>query len=443
MGHLAAHKRAWLCAAGLVGCAGSPATTPDQATGAKAARARKDGAPHLRELGLSGASPRPTDGEDDGARPWAGFAGPVHFEALDTPPDTAHPVVCDLVGFSSALYVSHATDVIDRTGARVHRYDPTLPAGQRWSLAFDYDQPGRHGGGQGFPRVRAIGGRVLAVDGDSTSAGFFGVSDEWLETYVFRSDYQGQFQAIGPQRRAPAGLLAAPMAFHLFDIIDYRGLLVVSGGTMDGRRRYPAGLWLGTGDDRVLERRHVMGHGHGVVRSTYMHRYRGRLYIGFQNNEKRVPFDLAVIEGDPATHAPRLARATEHGGWMTRRFASGKGVLYWVASAKSKGRPASLFVSNDGIEFSQVDLPVSAGVPQDVVVSDRGAYVLTTKGLYLGNRTGPYAQVAPAPPGDPFGHFEEFCSAPMAQFGEHLVAGSTRDGRVYAIGPTGLHTSAR
>jgi hypothetical protein len=41
--------------------------------------------------------------------------------------------------------------------------------------------------------------------------------------------------------------------------------------------------------------------------------------------------------------------------------------------------------------------------------------------------------VAAAPPGDPFGRFSTFCSAPLAVYGEALVAGSTRSGKVFVL----------
>ncbi len=42
-------------------------------------------------------------------------------------------------------------------------------------------------------------------------------------------------------------------------------------------------------------------------------------------------------------------------------------------------------------------------------------------------------RLAPAPPGDPFGSFDLFCSAPLTAYDDALYAGSTRDGALYRL----------
>ncbi len=398
--------------------------------------------PLLSELTLPAPVLGSPDGEGDGGPQSISAlatAAQLSFERLEPAPPTAHPVVCDIVPYHSALYVSHATSIINRAGARIHRYDPYAAEGQRWSLVFDYDGHGR--GGQGLPRVRSIGNRLVAVDGDSTSAGFFGLGRDWAETYLFSSDDAGVFSPAIVDDTVPAGTRAAAMAFHLFDAIDYAGALITTGGmgVRDDRTdTWLAAVWAGDPNDVILSPRYRIGGVTGVLRTTYMHRFGGRLYIGFQNNERRARFDLAVLGGDPRdddTPAPVVARITPDGGWLTRRFASGGGALYWVASGyRGDGRPGRVFRSTDGATFSAVALPEAAGDAQDVAIGDGAVFVLTSTGLYRGNGDGAgWKLVAPAPAGDPFGRFEPFCSAPLVAFDGALYAGSTRDGGLYRI----------
>lgn len=324
----------------------------------------------------------------------------------------------------------------------MHRYDPAAPSGSRWSLAFDYNKNGW--GGQGLPRVRAIGGQLFAVDGDSTSAGFFGLTGAWCETYLFVSDTDGVFPPVAANA-APDATRAAPLALHLFDVIEYGGAVITSGGTgiRDERlRSWPAGLWIGARDDAELPLRFALASGFGVVRTTYMHRFGGRLYVGFQNNEKRLTSDLAVVSGDLLAESapePVLLRVTKDGGWLTRRFESGEGALYWVASGyrgKRDRRPGSVFRSTDGAVFEKLELPAGAGSAQDVVVSDGAVFVLAENGLYRSRDGEPLSLLATVPAGDPFGYFEGFCSAPLVAFDGALVAGSTRNGRLWRIEAT-------
>lgn len=387
--------------------------------------------PLLADLELPGAEP------DEGAtallpEPLQALArgGEAAWVELGEMPASAHPVVCDLVEHRGALYASHAVDLINRAGARIHRW-----SGGGWELAFAYD------GGQGLSRIRAIGGRLVAVDSDSTSAGFFGLSDAGHEAYLFVSDELGRFAPVSSA--APPRTIAVAGSLHSFDAIVYRGRLVATGGTgvrRGARRRWPGALWAGNPGDAILEPRFVVGLGNGVVRTTYLHHFAGRLYAGIQNNEARARFDVAVLSGDPLsprTADPVEVRLTPDGGWLTRRFASGGGELFWIASGYGRGRdrrPASLWRSGDGLRFEAVALPPAAGLPQDLVAGRDARLLLTSTGLWAsvrGERT--WRLIAPAPPGDPFGRFTTFCSAPLALFGDTLAAGSTRDGRIFIL----------
>lgn len=393
----------------------------------------------LDAVTLPAVDPGEPDGDGDG-KPAAlparlealAGGGAATWRELGPAPATAHPVVCDLVAHRGALYASHAVDVINRAGATIHRWRDG-----RWETAFDYRD------GQGISRVRSIGGRLVAVDSDSTSAGFFGISDAYVEAYLFVSDEAGSFAPVTGHREAPPRTVAIANSLHSFDAITYRGRLVVSGGTgvrSGARNLWPGGLWVSKPGEPITRPRYALGLGDGVVRTTYMHRFAGRLYVGFQNNEARARYDIAVLTGDPlaeSTPQPVMARVTGDGGWLTRRFASGGGELFWIASGYNYDRDrraARLWRSRDGQRFEVVELPAGAGVPQDIVAGAEARLLLTTTGLWASRRGEPgWRKVANAPGGDPFGRFSTFCSAPLAVYGDTLVAGSTRDGAVYAL----------
>jgi hypothetical protein len=419
-------------------CSSSPPPRPTDA------ETRRAGPPLLSDLDLPpvDAAAADPDGEDDNepsrlpdALRALAAVGEGRWVPLGPMAATAHPVVCDLIEHDGALYASHARSVINRAGSRIHRFRPA----DGWELAFDYDGPP---GGQGLPRIRAIGGRLIAVDSDSTSAGFFGLSGGRFEAYLFVADEHGSFAPIRGGE-PPAGIVAIRDSLHSFDVIEYRGRWVASGGTgvfAGARARWPGALWAADPGAAVIAPRHRLGFGAGVVRTTFFHRYGGRLYVGFQNNEARARFDLAVLSGDPLdpqTPEPALVRVTTDGGWLTRRFASGGGELFWIASGYHRGgdrRPATLFRSRDGLRFEPVGLPAGAGPVQDMIAGERARFVLTRRGLFAGWRGRPgWRRIASAPPGDPFGPHATFCSAPMAIFAGGLVAGSLRDGRVFRL----------
>ena len=96
-----------------------------------------------------------------------------------------------------------------------------------------------------------------------------------------------------------------PLAFHAFDVIRFRGAVVASGGTAAihdrSGTRYPAGLWAGKPGERLLMPVLFPGEGKkvGVVRTTYLHRFAGRLYAGFQNNGRRIRWGKRCPWGSP------------------------------------------------------------------------------------------------------------------------------------------------
>jgi hypothetical protein len=390
------------------------------------------------------------DGEDDGGV----VIGPglealaraprLRFERIE-PPAMAHSLVCDLAPIGDRIAAAYAERMIDLDGAQVHLLDATTGA---WTLALDWDRGGAPGrshevGGQGLARVRVVGDRLWVPDGDAPRRGGFGWSEAGFEDYVFVSQPGGVFPPLGAGDAPPGTTVVLPWAFHVFDVIGYRGARVATGGTADGDDSaplYPGGLFVGRDDQRLWPPRFRIGHPSrevGVIRATFAHRFAGRLYIGLQSNERRMGWDLAVLTGDPLaadTPPPALIRVTPDGGRLTRRFASGGGRLYWIAGDARRVR-AELWTSDDGVRFRQLRLPDGIGVPQDIVVAGGVRWLLATDGLYRAGVDDVFRRVAEAPGGDPFGRWDTFCSAPLAAAGDRLVAGSTRDGAVWRIAP--------
>ena len=98
--------------------------------------------------------------------------------------------------------------------------------------------------------------------------------------------------------------------------------------------------------------------------------------------------------------------------------------------------------SEDGGENWQ-RVGINSGLHSDALVRtvvnhpDRSEVVFTgtDKGLYRSESGSQFDLLAAAPPQDPFGHFETFCSAPLVVFDDALYAGSTRDGALYRVIP--------
>ena len=387
------------------------------------------------------------DGEDDGLsaeeRASAGKSlrriNHGRFVPLEKEPGL-HPLICDMLPFREALYVSTAVQPMDRVGTRVHRYKPG--ADKPWNLVFNGDRPGTSGtypdrGGEGLTRLRAIRGRIYAPDVDTPGPIRSFVTGAPTENFIFVSDREGNIPPLGepPLYRPHVSTLGAVFAVHNFDIIQYRNTLVASGGIIafdsSSKLLFPGALFVAPLSEKILVPRDAsIGLGKGVCRTTYLHRFRGHLFFGLQNNQHRLRVDLGVLSGSPLakdTPPSRMLRVTPRGGWLTRAFASGQGKLYWLAAGyRKQGRRARLYQSYDGVRFAHLELPKSVGEATDMLLLGDDLYLLTSRGLFRRSSKGVVVKLADAPAGNPFSGYNTMCSAQLAWLGDRLYAGSSR-----------------
>src|SRR5262249_27036956 len=147
-----------------------------------------------------------SDGNDDPEDPGDGHAPTAaRWEKVGTPP-LALTRICDLTPFGESLYAAHAHQPLGTDGATITRYVPDDEK-RPFHVAFDWNRPGEPtkggGAGQGFVRVRNIGGRLYVPDADPPYGGL-GVVDWGTEGYVFVSDEKGVFAPPGaPHFRPP------------------------------------------------------------------------------------------------------------------------------------------------------------------------------------------------------------------------------------------------
>jgi hypothetical protein len=402
--------------------------------------------------------PRPgpdPDGDDDPADTGGGpFPERARFERVGKAPLSLRRI-CDLTAFGGALYAAHANVPLDMDGATITRYDPRA-AKDPFTVAFDWNRPGEParngGGGQGFLRVHAIGGRLFVPDADPPYNGFE-ITEPGTEGYVFVSDLTGLFAPPrAPHLRPPgepnadgrpgAGIL--PRAYHVLDVIRFRGRLYASTGSVPpGQRAWhaasPGALHVASADLSrwTYEVDYPYPWKDGVWRLGYMVRFKGRLYAGLQDYEGVEPSDYVVFE--PAygtqviTHRDvHPVHATDGGTARTLRWYADDGKLYWIAIGRDGTK---LRVTEDGDTWRVVTFPKNAGAPTDVT-RFRGVLVaLTERGLYRLDQDPP-ARVAAAPSPDgrtPFEQNDMFCAAPLGVLDGTLYAGGQRDGALYRI----------
>jgi hypothetical protein len=399
----------------------------------------------------TGAEP---DGNDDPEDPGTGtLPSALRLQRVGRAPKALRRI-CDLTPMAGALFAAHANSPLGSDGATITRYDPT--AQSPFSLAFDWNRPGQParggGGGQGFLRVRAIGGRLFVPDADPPYAGF-GLADRGTEGYVFVSDTRGVFAAPGgPRLRPPSppqvtgapGAAVLPRAYHVIDVGRFRGRYYASTGSVPPGER----AWVGASpgalhaaDTSLARWTYEVDHPYpwreGVWRLGYMVRFRGKLFIGIQDYDGREPNDYVWVL--PPAGAPTVTRVDMHptrvttqGGALTLRWYTDRGRLYWLAYERNN--TVSLRVTEDGDRWFPVALPPDAGVPTDVTRFRDAVVVLTSRGLWRIDTVVP-VRLASVPldvrGNGPFDVNDLFCAAPLAVFQNALYAGGQRDGALY------------
>lgn len=439
----------------------SPRGGPEAAAAAPAAALASDAAPE--DAGASDAAPEAAapsqldpDGDDDPQDLGAGAIPPrLRFERVGRPP-LALQRICDLTPLGDALYAAHANLPLGTDGATITRYRPGDP--KPFAVAFDWNRPGEPttggGGGQGFLRVHATGGRLLVPDADPPYAGF-GIADRGTEGYVFVSDDAGVFApARQPGHRPPPTAAVLPRAYHVIDAIRFRGRLFAATGsappTESAWGDFAPGALHAEGDAGA---RWPFEVGYppplpgakpkwirGVWRLTFMVRFRDRLYAGIQAFDPREPNDYVVFEPGETL---RAFRATRGGGAQTLRWYADRGSLYWIAFSAGEG--VRLRVTPDGSSWEDVALPPDAGRPTDITRYRDGLVVLTERGLYRLPESGGGAVTRLAdvdadrdggpPSKSPFELTNGMCASPLAVFQDTLYAGGQRDGALYRLVP--------
>jgi hypothetical protein len=456
-----------LAACGLGAChgaAGTPDGEPARSTSLPAASGASSGESSAGGVVAPSASPSSEparsapepDGDDDPTDSGHGsLPEPAHFERVGRAP-LALRRICDLTPFGHALYAAHAYEPLDMDGATITRYDP---ADERtpFSVAFDWNragEPARNGGaGQGFLRVHAIGGRLFVPDADPPYNGFE-LTEPGTEGYVFVSDGNGVFAPPkmphhkppdGPDGHGGPGAGILPRAYHVLDVIRFRGRLYASTGSVPpGERAWhgpsPGALHVANGD--LSRWTYEVDYPpypwkDGVWRLGYLVRYRGRLYAGIQDYDGSEPNDYLVF--DPPAGAARITaadvhavRVTAQGTARTLRWYSHDGKLYWIAWARDG---VKLRVTDDGELWRVVELPRHAGWPADITLFRGVLVVLAAQGLYRLDQDPPtlVARVTTRDGHSPFEVADSFCAAPLAVLDDELYAGGQRDGALYRL----------
>ncbi len=402
------------------------------------------------------------DGNDDPDDPGTGtLPAAGTFEKVGTPP-LALDRICDLTPLRESLYAAHARSPLGSDGATITRYTPG--AKKPFAVAFDWNRPGERtrggGAGQGFLRVRAIDERLCVADADSPYNGL-GLVEKGTESYVFVSTRDGRFPpARMPGHRPPTapdlstldgagGAAVLPRAYHVLDVIKFRGGLFASTGSVPPKERAWRGPSPGalhraneTGARWLYEVDYPFPYQDGVWRLTFMVRFRDRLYAGIQDYDGREPNDFIVIEprtpesGTITRQELRAVRITDTGAAGTLRWwvdaAATPPRLYWLAWDRGD---VTVRYSTDGDTWHKVDVPANAGRPSDITRFRDAVVVLTERGLWkldgAALATQPIAKVEGTR--SPFEVSDLLCAAPLAVFGNELYAGGQRGGTLYKL----------
>ncbi len=387
------------------------------------------------------------DGNDEPEDPGAGSVPErARFEKVGTPP-LALTRICDLTPLGDALYMAHANQPLGTDGATITRHRPS-DAKRPLGVAFDWNRPGEPtkggGAGQGFLRVRNIGGRLFVPDSDPPYGGL-GLVDWGTEGYVFRSDESGAFaRARDPHFRPPATAGVLPRAYHVLDVVKFRGALYASTGSVPPTEK----AWRGASPGALHRANEDLSRwtyatdypfpwNDRVTRLTFLVRFRDRLYAGIQDFDGKDPHDYVYFT-DVSHEGAHPVQATKLGGVQTLRWwvdvKATPHRLYWLGWGRDG---IGLRVTTDGDHWTLVDLPDDAGRPTDVTRFRDAVVVLTERGLHrLDDATGTTAVSTVARIEDkksPFEVSDFFCTAPLAVFQDALYAGGQRGGTLYRL----------
>lgn len=418
---------------------------------------------HELDAGAPAPSTREPEGDDDPEDTAAALPARGTFVKVGTPP-LALTRICDLTPLGDALYAAHANQPLGTDGATITRYRPSDEK-RPFTVAFDWNRPGEPtkggGAGQGFTRVHAIDRRLFVPDADPPYGGL-GLVDWGTEGYVFVSDAKGGFAPPrAPHFRPPAapdlatgggGAGVLPRAYHVLDVVRFRGALFASTGSVPPKERAWAGPSPGAlhradakGARWTYEVDYPFPYRDGVWRLTYMTRFRDRLFVGIQDYDGREPNDYLVIDPGEASTIGREhvkpVRVTGTGAAQTIRWWVDRAVsptrLYWIAWTRDTG--AVLRVTTDGASWTPIELPQDLGAPTDVTRAGDAVVVLQERGL---SRLGG-GVIATVPDHDPpqkkkrrpspFDLTDLMCAAPLAVFRGELYAGGQRGGSLWKL----------
>lgn len=457
----------------LAGCTTARAPDPspaarDASSSLRASEASVDASASGTNPDASDGAPAPPaqldpDGNDDraaGSETTTALYEHATFTAVGKPP-LGLSRICDLRAFGGKLYAAHANQPLGTDGATITTYRPE-DAKTPFSVAFDWNRFGEPtkggGGGQGFLRVHAIDGRLFVPDADPPYGGL-GAVDYGTEGYVFISDRNGAFaRARHPHAGLPglpdsegrAGASVLPRAYHVLDVVKFRGHLYASTGSVPPDARAwsgpsPGALHVAKPD--LSRFTYALGfpspYPGGVWRLTYLTRFRDKLYAGIQDYDGRSPFDYArftLPEGhDVLSEADAVGkRVTALGAAFTLRWYTDHGTLYWIAGTHDGN--ISLRKTTDGETWDTVDLPQGVGRPTDIVRFRGHLVVLTERGLValdVGLAPRVLATVASPDAGavkkSPFGIDDILCAAPLAVLDDQLYAGGQRGAVLYRV----------
>lgn len=367
--------------------------------------------------------------------------------------------ICDLKAFGGKLYSAHANMPLGTDGATITTYRPD-EAKAPFAVAFDWNRAGEPtkggGGGQGFLRVHAIDGRLYVPDADPPYGGL-GAVDHGTEGYVFVSDKSGTFaRARYPHAMLPGlpnaedrpGASVLPRAYHVLDVVKFRGHVYASTGSVPPEARAwqgpsPGALHVANGD--LSRFTYALGfptpYPGGVWRLTYMTRFKDMLFAGIQDYDGKSPWDYARFTLPAETGRDVLResdatgkRVTDLGAAFTLRWYTDRGALYWIAGTHDG--TITLRRTTDGDTWDTIDLPPTLGRPTDIVRFRGSLVVMMERGLAAideGGKTRALATITEKK--TPFAIDDILCAAPLGVLDDKLYVGAQNGSGLYRIDP--------